>query len=96
MRSARRSGSDTLLALQLRRALGEPAAEDLAEQALLRLEVVVEHPLVDARPVGDGVDAGAGDALGRELAHRGGEDPRLGGLGIAVCHVVAPPGKVVN
>ena len=87
--SASRSGSDTR-ARQRLAAPSEPAAEDLAEEALLRLEVVVEHPLVDLGLGRDRVDAGAGDALGGELAYGRREDPFLRRFGIAVCHDPSP------
>ena len=52
--------------------------EDLAEQraveALLAVEVVVEHRLVHAGAAGDAIDAGAGEAALGELEGGGGED----------------------
>ena len=49
--------------------------EDLAVERGLAAEVVVDHRLVEAGGGGDAVDAGAGEAVGGELAAGGGEDP---------------------
>src|SRR5262249_27832764 len=65
-----------------RRALAHLTGEDLAEEAFLVAEVMVEHPLVDARPAGDAIDAGAREALLGELAQGRREDalPRARGM----------------
>ena len=63
-------------------ALAQLAPEDLAEEAVLVAEVVVEHPLVDAGPPRDARHAGAREALGGELLERGGEDAPAGALGV--------------
>ena len=49
-------------------------AQQRAVEALLALEVVVEHRLVDLGAAGDAVDAGAGEAALGELEGGGGED----------------------
>src|SRR5262245_41083997 len=76
-----------------RRALTHLAGEDLAEQTFLVPEVVVEHPLVDARPAGDAVDAGAREALLGELPQGRREDalPRARGMPRDVVRTGAGP-----
>src|SRR5205085_2712403 len=73
-----------LVALHLRRCtVREAVAEHGAVQVILRAEVVVEHPLVDARTRSDRVDARTVEALCREFVEGGVEDPPLRTLGVA-------------
>ena len=51
-------------------------AQDLAVERRLAAEVVVDHRLVEAGGAGDAVDAGAGEAVGRELGGGRGEEAR--------------------
>ena len=76
---------DVVVVVEHRRA-GEPLSERLLEQAELRSEVVVEHPLVDVGAVCDLVDTGAGDALLGELVAGGVEDAAAGRLGVTSGH----------
>ena len=50
--------------------------QDLAVERRLAAEVVVDHRLVHAGGTGDPVDAGAGEAMGRELGGGRGEEAR--------------------
>ena len=52
----------------------EHLAQQRAVEALLALEVVVEHRLVHPGAAGDAVDAGAGEAALGEFEGGGGED----------------------
>ena len=52
----------------------EHLPQEDAIEALLALEVVVEHRLVDAGAAGDAVDAGAGEAVRGEFEGGGGQD----------------------
>ena len=61
-----------------------PAVQDLVVQAFLAAEVVGDQLGVDAGPVGDRSDAGAGEALLRELRERGVDDALTGPLRIAL------------
>src|SRR5690606_26074160 len=54
----------------------EHVAEDLAVEARLAVEVVVEHRLVDAGGLGDPVYAGAREPARRELRGGSREEPR--------------------
>jgi hypothetical protein len=58
-------------------------AQDRGEQLVLAVEVGVDELLVGPGALGDGVDAGAGEAMLGELAGRRVEDPFPGGLGVA-------------
>ena len=62
---------------QPRGALGHLPAQDFAEQPFLVAEIVIEHPLVDARPAGDGVHPRAREPIGRKLLQRRLENPLL-------------------
>jgi hypothetical protein len=57
---------------------GEGAADGLAVEGVLAVEVVVDHRLVEAGFPGDAVDAGAGEAVGGELPGGGGEEAGAG------------------
>ena len=65
------AGGDRLQALGGER---EHLAQQRAVEALLALEVVVEHRLVDPGAAGDAVDARAGEAALGEFEGGGGED----------------------
>ena len=60
---------------------GEHVAQDLAVEAGLAAEVVVDHRLVQAGGVGDAVDARAGEAVGGEGGGGGGEEAVARGIG---------------
>ena len=57
---------------------GHVGREGRLEELVLVAEVGVDHRLVAARRGGDAVDPGAGDAEGRELIGRGGQQPPPG------------------
>ena len=60
---------------------GEHVAEDLAIEPGLAAEVVVDHRLVQARGVGDAIDAGAGEPVRGEGGGGGGKDAVARGIG---------------
>jgi hypothetical protein len=68
---------------QPRGAFGQLPPQDFAEQTLLVAEIVIEHPLVDARPAGDGVHPRPGKTLGGKFPQCGFENPLLTVQGIA-------------
>ncbi len=59
----------------------EHVAEDVAVEPGLAAEVVVDHRLVEARGVGDAVDAGAGESVRGEGGGGGGKDAIARGIG---------------
>ena len=63
--------------------VGVGLLEDGEEQLVLALEVVVDELLVDAGALGDRLDPGAAEAVGRELGRRRGEDFLLRAIGVA-------------
>jgi hypothetical protein len=52
-------------------------------EALLVAEVVIDHPLVDARRLGDGIDTRAGQAFRRELGRGRRQDRGARAFGVA-------------
>ncbi len=58
--------------------------EDLEVEVLLVAEVHIDHPLVDARVLGDFVDTGAVEALGDEGVFGGCEELEARGVSIAL------------
>jgi hypothetical protein len=58
-------------------------AQHLAEQAFLVAEIMVEHPFVDGRALGNGVHPRAGKTVQGELLQRGGQNPLARAPGVA-------------
>ena len=67
--------------------LDEGVFQHSVEQPFLVAEVRVDHPLVDAGPLGDAVDPRPGRAVGGELGRCGGQEllPRL----VCIAHHVS-------
>src|SRR5262249_7589869 len=61
-------------------------------ETVLVAEIVIDHPLVGARALGDRVDTRAGVALLGEFGHGGGQNRRAGALGIARPRAAGPFG----
>ena len=63
--------------------IGPRLFENGREQAFLAPEVMIDHALVDLRPLGDGIDPGAREAAAGEFKLGGGEEPALQLLRVA-------------
>ncbi len=63
--------------------VGVALLEDGEEELVLALVVVIDELLVDAGAFGDGLDAGAAEAVVGELAHRRAQDLLAAAIGVS-------------